>query len=861
MDNCEPYIPEPYEPCTECPESGDLVQEVPKGHATEKLTKVLDNNFELLACLVDKCSEDSGEGEEFCLCPVYEDPDNPGEYLPVDKTPDGNPIIVADLPEDPVTVVDNGDNTFTVSHIDNQGNVQTFCTSCPPDLITNAVGETIQTDECKFQHDLTLNGDTPCSILPAGTTPYGPTIYKLDTVPDDMIVVVDSGGIATIEMTDCTTPLIGSFDYTICCGDGTESTATVNIEFTPPPVGDIRLEKEFQDVDGNLIGAASSGEVVLIKLEVFADPTSSGPVLLPIKITDLNLSDCFDLSTFAVVSNTDAGSTAAPAGPNVEWDLSAPLNPAGSSQVLIFQVEVSDDKPYIPNLATAVGVADADGNPTSDSAIDSLTSPPAPASEVVVDDSNLNKVSVSPTGSKDCNGALITDFTDFCKTYVFKVSDGVQTMTDVSNIAAPDATTSVGNSLDIALSGGEFTLVEIKVQGGALTFDWSGTDFATLPAADQSAIEAEFTALAASSGAFDYDKRAIDTILKGSDEATNCDYSQTNSVGRSITIAGIPTITGINYLNTFAGLKEEFDVDGSPHMEGAFHVWTDSKVSYEGADATLCPGTESPVNPQLEQLVCKGVKRVKTSSGWFSTGNALGSVGDRITQNLVYNTAASSGAVRGFNSHCPPPHGPALAVTGAQSPNTDTQAPDPNNPQWWRVVEDDWNMNWGLDAANAPADANQNPYNGSFQPTAYTVPNGFYVAEYDLKYVNGMTQENRAVFESPNILSSPAGDRVTNPYAFWGNAFSAGNNANHKRILGQVSLKTHALTSVHTGVPDTYELSLTNGDFKITNQNGVNIINFDYANRPQRLDSDGNIKAYEDPAFFIPPEIMNINSA
>lgn len=290
-------------------------------------------------------------------------------------------------------------------------------------------------------------------------------------------VVTGNDGCFLIKPIGCPdTPFMnGNFDYCIECPDGSQWDAEVVINYTPPPVGEIRLEKEFIDANGDPANQVETGDIVFIKLTVsnVGDVGSS--------ISNIQVTDFLNPNLTFVGSDAPLPETVSVVGSNVVWDLvGITLGDPGSgteTEVTLVEVEVTGTGFMdIPNTAQAVGI-DNNGDTTSDWAVDSLSPlPEPPTTELVASDPNsdgefnIDQIYKKSDGTAVPNGERIsltfTNANGFEEVLCCTTGDTAANCTQVSIV---NSTNSVLPNLTGTISDGSTLIFDKKSWAGGIS--------------------------------------------------------------------------------------------------------------------------------------------------------------------------------------------------------------------------------------------------------------------------------------------------------------------------------------------------------------------------------------------------------
>lgn len=247
--------------------------------------------------------------------------------------------------------------------------------TCVPKCVSYLAGpqgDRIFTSDCKFMHTDLATGDNPCVV--AGTTFPGLSVWKLkaNSLDPNTIVHLSADGVLTYELLDCDNPSITSFDYCIQCPDGTTFTNTVDVIYTPPPIGEIRLDKDFTP------NTVEIGDTVELQLTACNSGTGS---ITGISVTDVLPTGLVFAGTggFPITGTLDA--TTVPG--TVTWTPGVSLAPDECISQSFF-VDVTTTDIYFDNFANAVA-DDGNGGITQDYDSDTLTQEPSPAVSITHD--------------------------------------------------------------------------------------------------------------------------------------------------------------------------------------------------------------------------------------------------------------------------------------------------------------------------------------------------------------------------------------------------------------------------------------------------------------------------------------------
>lgn len=725
---------------------------------------------------------------------------------------------------------------------------------CVPKCITyqvNAVDGSTITDRCIFNINLADNGDTPCQV---DGTQFGNSSYALvngsgNYEDEGFVINIDDDGTAMVIITgnECDSLHLGvTFDYIITCPDGTSNDATWTINYTPPPIGEIRLNKSFT------VETSESGDIVEIQLTV--TNVGTGP------ITDIEVTDPIDIAIFQIpatgglLQGQSVTGSVSLLGNVIVWDLQGTsLAPNASITQSVF-LEQIDNFEYYPNAAKAEGNDGVNGPAsTVDYGIDELSAPPSLTRISQLGDGSVAgfgavaDVLINAEGSLDCDNSIISDLTNYCVYHPIHYSDGLQD----HDTPAVDTTTSKTNNLDnfrtpdITLSGATFELVEVKQCGNSLTFDWSNSDFG-LAAADQTVIEGFITVSDPVKGEISYAKRDIDGILKGSNYADNCDYDATNAGARTLTIAGVATPTGVNYFNTVVGLQERFDVDGSPEMEGGFLVLEDARVE-DPTGTGPCGSPRTSTEEEDLYVGKKAMKRVKHSFITYSTGNLTGTL-PSSDYAISLNRPQSR---NGFTTQCG-----VIENYTTNGPGINAGSSDYGS-EWWRLDKANTDIDWGLTDPVYSIPVSGYGGDSPLMPTNAD-PNGpkFAYNEIISQRLNGLIAESSSIYEKDRVNGNVGLTRTTNPKAAW-SVSGPSLNFDDQVLFYQFGFNTANQSYTYGNQADNYDLKLSDWLAYATTRSG-NINVTEHLIDPDVTDSAGNITAAA-AVFRQQPEFMDID--
>ena len=474
-----------------------------------------------------------------------------------------------------------------------------------------------------------------------------------------------------------------------------------------------------------------------------------------------------------------------------------------------------------------------------------------------LDDSTPSEVTMSAANSLDCDGNVIADLStsDYKVRHPIYYSDGIQDH-DVPNITEA---TNKNNNLDnvndaaVSITGNSYLLVVVEITGGVLSYDWSNSVFG-LPVADQLNIESTISLSNAVTAEITYLKRDADSYLKGSSYADNCDYSPTNSTTRDLTIAGTVTTTGTNYFNTIVGLQEDFDVDGSPEMEGGFLILDNATV--EDITGNICGFIASSNEETQNYIAKKGIKRIKHSGTNYSSGNSIGTLPDNQYTMSINRT----GSRAGFTTMC----GVISAYTVNAGNNTSNSSE--YGSEWWRLDKDNTTLEtWGL--VTSPYDVFPVALYGGDNPNMPTnvdvAPTGssFAYSEINSQRLNGLDANLSSIYEQERVQGDAAATRVANPFASW-TVSPAFSDTKAQYISYQFVYATSSVGHVYNNEGDTYKLKLVDGQIESTTELGTIQTSWNWlsSGQVQRVDSDGDITAFTGQVFRTQPEFMTINT-
>jgi len=354
------------------------------------------------------------------------DPDNIATVGPEGGTLVTCEDILGCVGTDSTTVVNNGNGTKTLIHTAVDGTVTTWCVPTCNTTIASEVGETFAMDSnCGVQtFNINTNGDLPCetrdedgNLISSGDGIY--TLKGIDNPTNLDLVALTTDGKAIVQPIDCNKPIAEGIQTCIVCPDGTVSNIVTDLfTFTPPPIGDIRVDKN-NDTSSN---TASTGDTYTYTIVVCNDPNATGP------ITDITVTDNLPTELTYVSDDGGTGSgVTSNAGQIVTWTFPGPLAP-GACESLDIAVEVTGaiGFEFIANITTASGDDGINGpDSTTDSDIDVINEYEASVTTNTVTDENYTngEFTIEETFIKEPSGALAPCGEPYTRTFK-KKSDG-----------------------------------------------------------------------------------------------------------------------------------------------------------------------------------------------------------------------------------------------------------------------------------------------------------------------------------------------------------------------------------------------------------------------------------------------------
>ena len=331
--------------------------------------------------------------------------------------------------------------------------------------------------------------------------------------------------------------------------------------------------------------------------------------------------------------------------------------------------------------------------------------------------SDPRNVEITPSGSLDCEGNPILDYSTYCVTYPLFLAHATERQ------AANTSNNAVGAAIVSRQEHFRVPFVTVEVCNGIATYDWTGS-IVTDPV-DRTSLEGLIVTTGTPASEIVFDKLLVDRLLKGYDFVKNGDYSF------------IENNIGLSYLAT-AGFPVTIAQDGSRHDEGAEIILASAKIS----DANC----NSPENPQ-ELIVQKFIKRIKHTGLQIDQNiNLGGAIPLRIREDDWNGTRHS---LAGGDS--PAQTFASLLAIG-----------------WVQPINSDFLVDGVLNAGASPVQ-NISNYN-QFNSSQGNENNGFHLLEINIGSTEGMQRKIAVLFHTTFATGNRVGSyRLANTNVIWKN--------------------------------------------------------------------------------------------